>query len=36
MAEWLRALAALLDNPNSVLSTHNAVHNCPLLQVPGI
>lgn len=36
MAEWLRALAVLLDNLNSVLSTHNAVHNCPLLQLPGI
>ena len=29
MAEWLRALAALLEDLGSIPSTHMAVQNCP-------
>lgn len=28
MARWLRALAALLEAPGSILSTHITLHNC--------
>lgn len=28
MAQWLGALAGLAKDPNSVLSTHGAAHNC--------
>lgn len=32
MAQQLRALAALPDDPSSILSTHMATHNTPQLQ----
>jgi hypothetical protein len=28
MAQWFRALAALLEDLGSILSTHMAAHNC--------
>jgi hypothetical protein len=34
MAQWLRALTALLEVLSSIPSTHRAAHNC-LIPVPG-
>jgi hypothetical protein len=28
MAQWLRTLASLSENPGSIPSTHIAAHNC--------
>lgn len=36
MAQQLRALAALPEDPGSVPSTHMAAHNCLKLQFQGI
>lgn len=35
MAQSLRALAALLKDPGSILSDHMVVHGCLLLQFQG-
>lgn len=36
MAQWLRALAALLEDSSSIPSTHVTAHNCLQLQSQGI
>ena len=36
MAQWLRALTALPEDPGSILSTHMAAHNCLKIQFQGI
>jgi hypothetical protein len=36
MAQWLRALAALLEDPGFIPSTHTAAHSCLYLQFLGI
>jgi hypothetical protein len=36
MAQWLRALAALPEDPSSIPSTHMADHNGLYLQIQGI
>ena len=36
MAQWLRPLAVLPEDPGSVPSIYMTVHNCLKLQLPGI
>ena len=36
MAQWLKALTALREDPGSVLSTYTAAHNYLKLQFQGI
>jgi hypothetical protein len=36
MAQWLRVLAVLPEDPGSVLSTHMSVDKCLQLQFQGI
>jgi hypothetical protein len=35
MAQWLRATAALSEDPDSLSRLHMEAHNCQLTQVPG-
>lgn len=36
MAQWLKVLAVLPEEPGSISSIHIAAHNCMYFQVPGI